>query len=325
MRILSCIQPSGELHIGNYLGMIKQALELQKTEECFYFVVDLHALTENPKPDELRNNIVRLVADLLALGFDPARSTFFIQSHVPEHTELMWLLTGITPVGELERMTQYKDKSQRAGSAGVNAGLLMYPVLMAADILLYKAEGVPVGEDQLQHLELARTLARKFNDRFAKIFPEPQPLITKETARIISLQDPSKKMSKSVEGSYLGIFEDPESIRKKIQRAVTDSGKDIVYDPQKKPALANLLSIYHGISGMEFKEIEREFRGKDYASFKAALADRYVQFFSNARARRKIIEENPERVHMMLEKGTQHARNIATATMQEARKAVGIR
>lgn len=325
MRIFSAIQPTGEIHIGNYLGFIKQALELQDKGECFYFIVDFHALTENIAPDVFRANVLNTVAGLLALGLDPQKCVFAVQSHIPEVTELMWLLTTIAPVRELERMTQYKDKAQKFSEAGVNAGLLMYPVLMAADILLYKGERVPVGEDQVQHVEFSRSIARKFNSHFGNIFPEPKELLVKEGARIMSLQDPAKKMSKSSEGDHwLGVFEEPESIRKKIQRAVTDSGSEIRYDPNAKPALANLMTVLGGITGKNMKDIEKQFSGKGYADFKKDLAETIVEFFTPARLRRQQLLAEPLRIHALLEQGASKARHEAKKTLTQVRDAMGL-
>ncbi len=244
MRILSGIQPTGEMHIGNYLGAIKQWIELQEKNECVFFIADLHSLTTPYDPKSLQNLILEKVICYLAAGLNPEKSIIFIQSQVKEHTELCWILNTICPIGELQRMTQYKDKAKKF-KKNINTGLLDYPVLMAADILLYKTEGVPVGKDQVQHVELTRTIARKFNQRFGKTFIEPKPLIPKVGAKIMSLAEPKKKMSKTDNPqSYISLFDIPTTIQKKIMAAVTDPDTKIKYDPYKKPGISNLLIIY---------------------------------------------------------------------------------
>ncbi|MEK7123734.1 MAG: tryptophan--tRNA ligase, partial [Patescibacteria group bacterium] len=227
MRILSGVQPSGKLHIGNYLGAVKEWIDLQEKGECFFFIADLHSITAPQKPDILRENIIAAAVDYLALGLDPKKCGIFIQSRVKEHTELAWILGTITPLGDLERMTQFKEKSERRKKL-VGAGLINYPILMAADILLYKTEIVPVGQDQLQHIELARSLAKRFNGIYGETFPLPKPMLPKFGARIMSLKDPKKKMSKSEPEGCLFIFDSPDEIREKIKTAVTDSGKEAV-------------------------------------------------------------------------------------------------
>ena len=231
MRVLSGIQPTGSIHIGNYLGAIKQWIKLQEKEDCIFFIADLHSLTIPYQPKDLQKNILETAISYLALGIDPQKSIFFVQSNVKEHSELCWLLNTVCPLGELERMTQFKEKSKQFSTKGgkdINAGLLAYPILQSADILLYKSEGVPVGKDQVQHIELTRTIARRFNQKFGKLFPEPKSLLPKTGAKIMSLNDPRKKMSKSLgPQSYISLFEDPKEIKKKIMSAVTDTGKQI--------------------------------------------------------------------------------------------------
>ena len=325
MRILSGIQPSGTLHVGNYLGAIKQWIELQQEHECLFLIVDLHAITEPYEPKEMRQRIKNIALDYLALGLDAKRCTLFVQSQVPEHAELMWLLTTMTPIGDLERMTQYKDKAQQFKSQGVNAGLLLYPVLMAADILLYKAEGVPVGEDQVQHLELTRMLAKRFNGRFGKVFPEPKPLLAKQGARVMSLKDPNKKMSKSHgDDSYIALSDSPDIIRKKIKRAVTDSGTEVVFDEKKKPALANLLSIFSAFSGKPIKELEHEYKARGYETFKKNLGEVLAQKLGLFQQRRARLEANPEYIDAVLETGRNAARKIAQETLNEAKIKMGL-
>ena len=325
MRILSGIQPSGTLHIGNYLGAIKQWIELQQEHECLFLIVDLHAITEPYEPKEMQQRTKNIALDYLALGLDPKRCTLFVQSHIPEHTELMWLLTTVAQIGELERMTQYKDKAQQFAKQGVNAGLLLYPVLMAADILLYKTEGVPVGEDQVQHLELTRTIAKRFNSRFGNLFPEPKAILAQQGARIMSLQEPTKKMSKShVEDSYIALSDVPDLIRKKIKRAVTDSGTEIVYDPNGKPALSNLLTIFSAFSGKDAKELVREYRSRGYDIFKKELGEVVGRELSLFQQKRKRLENTPEYIDAVLETGRNAARNIAQKTLHEVKEKMGL-
>lgn len=275
--LISGIQPSGKLHIGNYLGALKNFVELQNSDkyECYFFVADLHSLTESFDPETKNEETLNVVSGFLAAGINPEKSTIFIQSQVPACTELTWILNTITPLGELQRMTQFKDKSQRQ-QVNINAGLFDYPVLMASDILLYDAEFVPVGEDQLQHLEFARTLARKFNKKFGEVFVEPKPLLTK-IPRLMSLTDPKKKMSKSDPQGCLFLEDSEEEIQEKIKRAVTDSGKEIIFDEKNKPAISNLMLIYEGFSGLTAKKIEEKFKDKTYVEFKTSLAELLIK------------------------------------------------
>ena len=243
MRIISGIQPTGKIHIGNYLGAIKQWLELQKKEDCIFFIADLHSLTCPYEPKDLKESIIEAAICYLAAGIDPEKSIFFTQSDVPEHTRLAWIFNTVCPIGELERMTQFKEKSKQFRK-NINAGLLTYPVLQAADILLYKAGAVPVGKDQVQHIELTRTIARRFNQKFGQTFSEPRAILS-EGSKIMSLTDPKKKMSKSSDpNNCISLFEEPEAIRKKIMSAVTDTGKTVKYSPKTKPGISNLITIY---------------------------------------------------------------------------------
>ena len=268
MRIVSGIQPTGNIHIGNYLGAIKQWISLQEKNECVFFIADLHALTVPYKPEELQKKIVEKLICYVAAGLDPEKSIVFVQSQVKEHAELGWLLNTITPIGELERMTQYKDKSKKFKN-NINAGLLDYPVLMAADILLYKAEAVPVGKDQEQHVELTRTIAKKFNQKFGETFKEPKAIMPKFGAKIMSLTDPKRKMSKTDDPkSYISLFDEPGVIQKKIMSATTDSGKDIKYNVTKKPGISNLLTIYSLLTDRAIEDIQRDFAKKTYAELK---------------------------------------------------------
>lgn len=321
--LVSGLKPSGDIHIGNYVGAITQWVELQHKHPSYVFIADLHAITEPQKPKELTRQIIETAASYLALGVHPEKSTFFVQSHVPEHTQLMWILSTIAAMGDLERMVVYKEKVQEGKEA--LAGLFTYPILMAADILLYKASHVPVGEDQRQHVELARELARRFNARFGEIFPLPDPLFPSVGARIMSLQDPKKKMSKSHgPQTYVGLFDEPDIIRKKIKSAVTDSGKDIIFDEKKKPALANLMSLYHLFSGLTYKEIEQEFAGKGYGIFKEALGELLVSNLSPMQERRKEILEDKDTLLRILENGRDKAREAASRTLTEVYARVGL-
>ncbi len=323
MRVVSGAQPTGQFHIGNYFT-IKKWIELQNEHNCLFFIVDLHAMTESLNPEELRNNVLETAVDYLSFGLNPKKCSIFIQSQAPEHTELFWILNTITPLGELERMTQFKDKAKQFKQS-INAGLLNYPVLMAADILLYKAEAAPVGEDQLQHLELARALARKFNSRYGETFPEPKSLISKIGARIMALDNPLKKMSKSgLTDSHIGVFEDAKEIERKIKIAVTDSGKEIKYDKQNKPGISNLLEIYNLASGKEIAELEKEFKNKGYAEFKDKLAKNLVDYLKPLKQKREKLAKNPKKVLEILEKGRKKAQKIAQTTMKEVRKKTGL-
>src|SRR3990167_8329659 len=271
--LISGIQPTGRLHLGNYLGALKNFVDLQNSGkyQCRFFVADLHALTENPNAKDLNKNIVSLAADFLAAGLDPKKSTIFLQSQVSQTTELAWILSVIAPFCEFNRMTQFKEKSG-AQKENVNVGLFFYPILMSADIILYNADFVPVGEDQLQHLELARTLVRKFNNKFGQTFIEPKALLT-ATPRLMSLDDPTKKMSKSRPAGCLFIDDSPEEIEKKIKAAVTDSGSEGKYDPKNKPGISNLLEIMAGLSDKTAPETEKQFTGMNYGEFKKSVSD----------------------------------------------------
>ena len=324
MRVFSGIQPTGQLHIGNYLGAIKQWIELQEKNECIFCIVDLHALTVPYKPKELQNLILEKAIVYLASGINPEKSIIFVQSTVKEHAELAWLLNTVTPVGDLGRMTQYKEKSKKF-KQNANAGLLNYPVLMASDILLYQTDMVPVGEDQKQHVELTRTIARKFNQKFEELFKIPQTKVPKMGARIMSLQDPLKKMSKTDSpDSRIDLFDEPEEIKMKIMKAVTDTGKTIKYDLKKKPGISNLLMIYSLFSGKTIKELEKKFKGKGYAEFKKSLSDLLVASLEPFRRKRKELLSREVYVKEILEQGTKRAQTIAQSTMQEVKKKMGL-
>ena len=324
MRIVSGIQPTGDMHIGNYLGAIKQWIALQDKNECVFFIADLHALTIPYDPKELQDKITEKLICYIATGLNPDKAIIFVQSQVKEHAELAWLLNTVCPVGELERMTQYKDKSKKFKD-NINAGLLDYPVLMAADILLYKGEAVPVGKDQEQHVELTRTIARKFNQKFGQTFKEPKEMMPKSGAKIMSLVDPKKKMSKSDDPkSYISLFDTPEDIQKKISAAQTDSGKDIIYNVTKKPGISNLLTIYSLLTDKTTQEIEKQFKGKGYGDFKKSLAKVLINYLEPFRRKQKELKTRDVYVKEILNNGASRAKIIAETTMQEVRSKMGI-
>jgi len=318
--VLSGCQPSGELTIGNYLGALKQWVNMQDDHECYYMLVDQHAITVRPKPEDLRKATLDGLALYLACGVDPKKSTIFIQSHVPEHSQLSWVLNCYTQMGELNRMTQYKDKSQKS-EANMNSGLFTYPVLMAADILLYRADRVPVGEDQKQHLELARDIATRFNNLHGDVFTVPDPYIPEHGARVMSLLEPTKKMSKSDnnDGNFIGLLEDPKKIIKKIKRAVTDSDEQarIYFDFNEKPGVSNLLSLMSCCTGKPIGEIVPTFEGKMYGHLKAETAEavvamlkpiqeKYHQYRNDQAFLEQVMREGAE-------KASAHARNVITS------------
>ena len=324
MKILSGIQPTGSMHIGNYLGAARQWLKLQEEHECFFMVVDLHALTVPQNPALFAKETKEKILELVAIGLRPDRCTLFLQSSVKEHTELAWIFNTLTPVSELERMTQFKDKSKKQ-SKNINAGLLTYPALMAADILLYKAEGVPVGKDQEQHVELTRTIARKFNTAYGQTFTEPKSIIVAEGAKIMSLVDPTKKMSKSDgEANYLSLFEEPESIQKKIMRATTDKGKDIKYNSDKKPGISNLMTIFSLFANIPMKKVEQKFKGKGYAQFKKLLAELLIKELEPLRRKKQELLQRDLYIQEILRQGQRKASSVAQETMQEVREKVGL-
>jgi len=324
MRVFSGIQPTGKLHIGNYLGAIKQWVELQEKNECVFCIVDLHALTVPYDPKTLQDLILEKVIVYLASGINPEKSIIFVQSEVKEHTELAWLLNTITPLGDLNRMTQYKEKSKKF-EKNLNAGLLNYPILMAADILLYQTDLVPVGEDQKQHVELTRTIARKFNQKFGEVFKIPEVRLPKAGARIMSLQNPLRKMSKT-DGpeTYIGLFDEPEEIKAKIMGAVTDTGKIVKYNEKLKPGISNLLTIYSLFSDKSIKEIEKKFKGRGYSDFKKSLAELLIDALESFRRKKKELLTREVYVKEILSQGKRRAEVIAQSTMQEVRKKMGL-
>lgn len=323
--LFSGVQPTANLHIGNYIGALKQWTEIQHRYRCLFCVVDLHAITVPQDPAKLRENILNVAATYLAVGIDPQRCHIFVQSEVHEHAELGWILGTMTKIAELERMTQFKDKSKKQNE-GIGVGLFSYPALMAADILLYDTTVVPVGEDQLQHLELTRTLARRFNATFGETFTVPQPLVQKVGARIMGLDDPSIKMSKSATSAnnFISLNDEPDVIKKKISRAVTDSGTTITYDETKRPAIANLMTIYHHATGKSIKEIEKEFDGKGYAEFKKALTDAVVEMIAPIQKRLHTFKNDPAQLSKILDTGRDAARELASEKMRAVKKKIGL-
>ena len=324
-RIFSGIQPSGTLHLGNYLGAIRNWVALQETHDCVYCAVDLHAITARQERAELRRNTIDLVNLFLAAGVDPERSIVFVQSHVAAHTELMWLLNTITYMGELRRMTQFKDKTAGAEGESIGVGIFDYPVLMAADILLYRADHVPVGEDQKQHVELTRDLAERFNNAFGKTFVVPEPVIHTVGARVMSLDEPTKKMSKSAASanSYIALMDPPDVMRRKIRRAVTDSGTE-VRGGADKPALNNLLEIYGALTGEPAAAIEARYQGKGYADFKNDLGEIVVEALLPIQARIRELEADKSYTLEVLRTGAERAETLAARTIARARERMGL-
>lgn len=324
MRIFSGIRPTGTLHIGNYLGAIKQWVKLQEKNECFFCIVDLHALTTPFDPKELKKNILETLITFLASGVDPEKSIIFLQSEIKEHTELAWLLGTITPLGELQRMTQFKEKAKKHPEH-LNAGLLNYPLLMAADILLYQTDLVPVGIDQKQHVELTREIARRFNKKFGKVFKIPNVLMPEIGQKIMSLQNPEKKMSKTDEPvGCINLFDEPEEIKKKIMSAVTDLGKIIKYNPKEKPGISNLLTIYSLFSGKTIKQLEKKFKNSGYEKFKKSLATLLINKLEPFRKKRKELWQREVYLKEILEKGRKRAEIIAQSTMTGVKKKIGL-
>ena len=311
--------------MGNYIGAIRNWVEDQEKYDNFFCVVDQHAITADYNPDELRANVRELVAVLLAAGLDAERCVLFVQSHVPEHTELAWLLTCTTPMGWLERMTQFKDKAEGQHER-VSAGIFTYPVLMASDILLYQADGVPVGDDQKQHVELARDLAQRFNNIYGEAFTVPEPFIRPLGARVMGLDEPTKKMSKSADGQYhsIGLLDEPKVIHKKLARAVTDSERDIVFD-EKRPGVTNLLTIYRALSGQSQADIESHFEGKGYGDLKRELAELVVSSVEPIQQRYREVTEDPGYIDGILARGCERARPVVDATMGTVRQLMGLR
>ncbi|MUT67572.1 tryptophan--tRNA ligase [Paenibacillus sp. NEAU-GSW1] len=321
-RVLSGIQPSGQLTLGNYIGAMQNYVKLQHTEECYFMVVDLHAISVAQEPAKLREQSEAVAALFIAAGIDPLKANVYMQSHVRAHAELGWIMTTLSNMGELERMTQFKEKS--AGKESVGAGLFVYPPLMAADILVYNSDLVPVGDDQKQHLELTRDLAGRFNSRYGEYFKIPEPYIPKVGARIMSLDDASKKMSKSNPnpGSYIALLDPPDVIRKKISRATTDSGREVKFDPASKPEISNLISIYSHCANMSVQEVEARYEGQGYGPFKKDLAEHVVSVIEPLQANYNEIRKSGE-IHAILKQGAERAAAVADRTLAEVKERMG--
>ena len=326
-RVLSGIQPTSDsFHFGNYLGATRQWVALQEEFEPFFFMADLHAITmERPDPKVLRQRSRVSAAQLIAMGIDPERSAIFIQSQVPEHAQLAWVLQCLTAFGEARRMTQFKDKAARGGEGAASVGLFTYPVLQAADILLYRPQYVPVGEDQRQHLELTRDLAQRFNTRYKKTFRLPEPYILKETAKIQDLQDPTRKMSKSSSspGGIIFLLDDPKVSAKKIRSAVTDSGTEVRFDEEAKPGVANLLRIFSALTGDSIEDLEKRYTGQGYGAFKGDLADAVLEFVTPFRERTLELLDDPDHLDDVLDNGAEKARAVASRTLADVYERVG--
>ena len=326
-RVLSGIQPTSEsFHLGNYLGAVKQWVELQDGHDAFYCIVDLHALTVETDPALLRKRTLTSAAQLLALGISPDKATLFVQSQVPQHNQLGWIMECLTGFGEASRMTQFKDKSSKAGADAARVGLFTYPMLMAADILLYQTHLVPVGEDQRQHIELTRDLALRFNARYGDTFQVPEGFILKQGAKIYDIQDPTAKMSKS-SGSTNGIIDildAPEVNMKKFKSAVTDAGREVKFDAKEKPGISNLLTIHSAISGKTIAELEDEFAGKGYGDFKMAVGEIVVEYLRPIRAHALELLEDEKHLLDILHNGAEKARSVASQTVEATYKSLGV-
>ena len=324
-RVLSGIQPTADsFHLGNLLGALRQWVALQDDHEAFYCVVDLHAITVEQDPAVLRRRTLVSAAQLLALGVDPDRSALFVQSHVPEHAQLGWVLQCLTGFGEASRMTQFKDKSQRQGAASTSVGLFTYPVLQAADILLYQAERVPVGEDQRQHLELTRDLATRFNSRYGPTFTLPEPYIPQGTAKVLDLQTPEKQMSKSLPGAgCLSLLDDPKVSAKKIRSAVTDTGREVVADPVAKPGVTNLLTIHSAFSGQSISALEEHFAGSGYGDLKKEVAEVVTDALAPVQRRTAELMADTAELERVLAAGAARAREVAAPTLATVYERVG--
>jgi len=326
-RVLSGIQPTAEsLHLGNYLGAVKQWVALQDGNDAFYCIVDLHALTVEPEPAALRRRTLASAAQLLALGLDPKKCTLFVQSHIAEHNQLGWIMECLTGFGEASRMTQFKDKSQKTGTDRTVVGLFTYPMLQAADILLYQANQVPVGEDQRQHIELTRDLAQRFNTKYGQTFTVPDAHILKAAAKINDLQEPTAKMSKSASSNsgVIDILDSTDVNVKKIKSAVTDTGKEIKFDEKNKPGISNLLTIHSALSGKSIPELESEFSGKGYGDFKSAVAEVVTNYFEPVRKRAEELLADEAELLKILHQGRDKAETVASATVAKVYEALGL-
>ncbi|MFZ9876538.1 MAG: tryptophan--tRNA ligase [Candidatus Nanopelagicales bacterium] len=323
--VLSGIQPTADsFHIGNWFGALRQWVQMQETHNCFYSVVDLHAITAEFEPKLLKKRTLTSFAQLLAVGVDPSKSTIFVQSQVPQHSQLAWVLSCFTGFGEANRMTQFKDKTQKGGSERSSVGLFTYPILQAADILLYQANQVPVGEDQRQHLELTRDLATRFNNQFGQTFTVPEAYIVKETAKILDLQDPTSKMSKSAPSGCIFILDEPSVVMKKFKTAVTDSGKDIKYDPENKPGVSNLISIIKSVTNKSIQEIEDSFVNKGYGDLKTYAGEVVVENVVNPfREKTNNLLNDEKTLNNLMMEGAQKAELVAAKTLKNVYEKVG--
>ena len=323
--ILSGIQSTGKLTLGNYLGAINNWVHMQEEYDCYYMIANLHTLTVRNNPEELKNNTLKILATYIAAGLDPEKNTLFIQSHVKEHSELAWILNCYTYMGELSRMTQFKDKSAKHAD-NINAGLFTYPVLMASDILLYQADLVPVGEDQRQHLEITRDIAQRFNKIYGDTFVIPEAYVRKTSSKIMGLQDPTSKMSKSSTNPNDVVFieDEPEVILKKFKKAVTDSENIVKFDPENKPGVSNLMQIYASITGKTMEEIEKEFENRGYGDFKITVANSVIERLKPIQDRYKQILEDKEYLEKIYTKGSENARKLAAKTIQDVKNKIGI-
>jgi tryptophanyl-tRNA synthetase len=323
--VLSGIQPTADsFHIGNYFGALRQWVQMQETHECFYSVVDLHAITSEFDPKILKKRSLTSFAQLLAVGIDTKKSTVFVQSQVPQHAQLAWVLSCFTGFGEAGRMTQFKDKAQKGGHERSSVGLFTYPILQAADILLYQAQSVPVGEDQRQHLELTRDLAVRFNNQFGQTFVVPEAFIVKESAKILDLQDPTSKMSKSSPQGCIFILDEPDVVMKKFKTAVTDSGKEIKYDPTNKPGVSNLLSIIKAVTNEEISSIESQFASKGYGDLKTFAGEVVVEnIVKPFREKTLALLADEKQLNSLMSEGAQKAEKVAGATLKSVYEKVG--
>lgn len=323
--ILSGIQATGDLHLGNYIGALKRFVKMQEEYNCYYMVANLHALTVRREPEELKQNIYKILATYIAAGLDPDKSTIFLQSQVHEHAELGWVLDCYTYMGELSRMTQYKDKSAKHAD-NINAGLFTYPSLMAGDILLYQTDLVPTGEDQKQHVELTRNIAERFNNLYGETFKIPEPFIEKTGARIMGLQDPTSKMSKSstLANDTILLIDTPEVIMKKIKKAVTDSEGIVKFDEKNKPGISNLMEIYGTITNKTMDEVEKEFEGENYGSFKVAVANAIIKELEPFQNKYNDLMKNPKKLEEIYHKGAEKAAKIASKTMNDVYDKIGV-
>lgn len=323
-RVLSGIQPTSDsFHIGNHLGALQNWVAMQETHDCVYFIADMHAITVEQDPKQLKERTLVSYAQLLALGIDPKKSILLVQSQVPQHTQLMWVMSCITGIGEANRMTQFKDKAAKGGASTASVGLLTYPILQAADILLYQANAVPVGEDQRQHLELTRDLAIRFNGRFGDVFTVPEAFIVKETAKIMDLQDPTSKMSKSSPTGCVNLLDPIKTTEKKFKSAVTDSETQIRFDPAEKPGVSNLLTINSAYSGKSIADLVKDFSGRMYGDLKKETAEVVISFIEPFQAKVEALLADKAELEKLMQDGASRAGEIASKTVDEAYQKIG--